>query len=191
MSGARLVVLVLVGACCRGAPAERSTWNKEPPPVTATRLTWRSVDLPFGVTFDVPTTGTPAQGVAGGMSYYLHEAGPIRIGAWTGGPWSLSHWRGVATSGGGQLGPEQTATVCGRTASRQEATMPGNSATGAFTGEDGQIGHVEHVEQPEVRIVVSLELAGAPVVIEWAVAAADRDAHRSDEAHFFASIRCS
>lgn len=190
MIKARCIVLVLVGACCRSGPAERSTWNKEPPPVTATRLTWRSVDLPFGLTFDVPTTGTPTEGVAGGMSYYLNEAGPIRIGAWTGGPWSLPHWRSVATSGGGHLGPEQAVTVCGQATSRQEASMPGDTATGAFAGEDGQIGHLEHVERPEVRVAVGVVIAGAPVVIEWAVAATDRDVYRDDEAHFFASIRC-
>lgn len=152
---------------------------------------WRELAAPFCVRFDAPAGAAPAQGTTAGMSYLLAASGPITIGAWTGGPWSLEHWRALVSSGGGLLGPSTPATVCGQPAVRQEAVMPRAQATGLVQSADDAIGHVTEDQPARTRIAVGFDLAGAPVVIEWAVAQDQRAAWRAAEDRFFASVRCA
>ena len=188
-AGAVLLALALA-ACGRSASREAPSPTKEPPVSTSPALTWRTLETPLGLSFDAPIAAPPSQGVAGGMTYVVLADGPIAIGAWTGGPWSLAHWQGLVTAGGGPLAAPADVTVCGRSAVQQEATSPGDAATGAVVGDDGAIGHVEHRTPARVRVVRAFAIGGAPVVVEWAVAAEARAAWRAAEERFFASLRC-
>jgi hypothetical protein len=189
-AGAVLLALALA-ACGRSASREAPSPTKEPPVSTSPALTWRTLETPLGLSFDAPIAAPPSQGVAGGMTYVVLADGPIAIGAWTGGPWSLAHWQGLVTAGGGQLAAPADVTVCGRSAVQQEATSPGDAATGAVVGDDGAIGHVEHRTPARVRGWCGPSRSAA---LRWSSSGRwprrPRAAWRAAEERFFASLRC-
>lgn len=190
MTAVAVAVALALAACGRSASREAPSPTKESPVSTSPAPTWRTLDTPLGISFDTPTAAPVSQGAAGGMTYLVVTDGPIAIGAWTGGPWSLAHWQGLITAGGGQLAAPVDVTVCGQPAVQQEATSPGDAATGAVVGDDGAIGHLEHRTPARVRVVRAFAVGGAPVIVEWAVAAEARAAWRPAEQRFFASLRC-
>jgi len=158
-------------------------------------LSWRShtptiagaaADLSLDVVDGIPV----GEGDIGSFHYVSQTRPPIQLDLWIGADISLAWWRGRFGSRSPTLGPESAITLCGRSAARQEVSVPAQQATGLMPGDAG-LGHMHVSTPPEVHIALAGTTASrAPFVVAWRVAADHRDALRADEAHFLSSIRC-
>jgi len=104
---------------------------------------------------------------------------------------SLAWWR-QRFAPAAKLGTVTPVRVCGRAGQRQEVGAPAESATGMFATGRGRF--EERTSDTPARVHVAIEgttTAGASFVATWIVDAAHRDAMRTDEDHFLASITCS
>lgn len=154
-------------------------------------LSWRRhVSDALGLELDVIDGPAPSEGEAGGIRYLIQEHGGVKIGAWSGPGRDLAAWRGFYASRDVRLGAETSATVCGTAARRQEAEVAAESATGAYRGGDGAIGHIDASKPAIVSVAVALVAGGRPLLIEWAVPASDRERYRAAEQRFLASLTC-
>jgi hypothetical protein len=82
--------------------------------------------------------------------------------------------------------------VCGRRATRQEATFDaGPYAVGADLDADGKIVHeaTDHPAMTEVAIAFTAA-NGTPAVATWQVETSLRAKHEADAARFFAALVC-
>ncbi len=155
-------------------------------------LRWRrhTIDA-IGLALDINADGpAPSEGAAGGIRYLIQEHAGIKIGVWAGPGRDLQGWRDGFTPGSARLGQESAITVCGTPARRQEAQVAGQTATGVYRDPAGNLGHIDGSTPATVSVGIAFTVRGQPVLVEWAVPAADRDRHRDAEAHFVASLAC-
>jgi hypothetical protein len=52
-------------------------------------------------------------------------------------------------------------------------------------------GHLYEASPPAIEVASAFELRGRKVLVAWSVAAAQREAWRAAEKHFFASVGCA
>ena len=154
-------------------------------------LHWRSQPLAkLGLTIDV-VDGTAVDERDAGAVHALQQFHPrFQLGAWLGKDASLAWWRNRFLPAA-KVGPETALQVCGRPAHRQEVTAPAESATGSFPTPSGI---EERASTTLARVHVAIAgttAAGLGFVVSWVVDADQRDAMRTDEDHFIASITCS
>ena len=154
-------------------------------------LSWkrhRLVDI--GLELDLLDGPPVSEGAAGGITYAIQQDRGVKIRVASGPGSDLAGWRGFYPSQAKRFGGESVVTVCGTTGRRQEAEVAPESATGIYQDPDGKIGHIYHDEPAVVSVAVAFAVRGQPVLVEWAVPAADRERYRAGEKHFLASITC-
>jgi hypothetical protein len=165
--------------------------NKDAPMGNST-LQWQphTSEL-LGLSLDLPAGAKAEEGSAGELRYLLARSGDVRVGAWIGPGQDLSGWRARLVNREPRVTIESAATLCGRPARRQEAALSPEQATGATRDSAGSLREVEHRVPAQVEVAVAGSLAnGTAVLVAWTVVSDRRDAHRADEEHFIASIRC-
>lgn len=160
--------------------------------MSSTTLAWRSHSIAIGgVSLDLVDGQPILEGDAAGFHYVSQAHPPVQLDVWIGPNMSLAWWRGRFGSRDATIGPESVVTVCGRSARRQEVSVPEQHAVGLVPTDTG-LGHVEAATPAELHVAIAGTAAsGTPFVVSWRVEATQRDALRSDEAHFLASISCA
>lgn len=156
-------------------------------------LEWKRHQLDeLGLEIDLLADAEVSRGAAGGIHFVIQMNGSLKLGLWWGPGRNLEAWRGFyGPPRTMKLGTETTTTVCGAAARGQTAEIEvGPNATGLVQGDDGQLGHIEAVQPALVSHALSFELAGTPVLLEWAVAPADRAQWHAAGTHFFQSLGC-
>jgi len=145
----------------------------------------------LGLSLDLPAGAKAEEGGAGELKYLLAGTGDVRVGAWIGPGQDLSAWRARLVNREPRMTIESVATLCGRPAQRQEAALSPERATGAKRDSAGSLQQLEHRVPAQVEVAVAGSLPnGTPLLVAWTVVSDRRDAHRGDEEHFIASIRC-
>jgi hypothetical protein len=155
-------------------------------------LKWRSYPIASaGVTIDVVDGSDVSDASVETQHYVLQKHGTVQLGIRIGKTMTLAWWRDNFGSRKLPFTSEVPVSVCGRPSKRQEVAVPEERATGSFKGNDGNIGHMEHHVGPRVSVAIEGTTAsGTPFVAIWSIDASERDARRTDEDHFFASISC-
>ena len=160
--------------------------------MSSNTLIWRSHSIAIGGVSLALVEGQPIlEGDAAGFHYVSQAHPPVQLDVWIGPDMSLAWWRGRFGSRNAAIGPESVVTVCGRSARRQEVSVPEQNAAGLVPTETG-LGHVEAATPAELHIAIAgTTVAGTSFAVSWRVEATRRDALRGDEAHLLASISCA
>jgi hypothetical protein len=155
-------------------------------------VTWRRHTIPaLGLELDAFDGPPAAEGSEAGITYFVQTSGPVQLAIRAGAGQDLAGWRKLydpprQAAFGGEAGT----TLCGRPSKRQEVTVEPVRATGGFIGPDGKAVTMEHDDPRTVHVAVASRVGGQPFVAVWSVDAAQREAYRAAEEHFFVSIRC-
>lgn len=137
---------------------------------------------------DTPIT----DGDYAGAHYAWQRRGPVFARAALGPAATLDRWR--ADLGERTLTfTETTVKVCLHDATRMETATPAETAEGYAPAPPGAgSGHMIMARTPaRVHVAIGVMSGRQPLLLEWVVDADQREAHRADEQHFFASLRCT
>jgi len=108
--------------------------------------------------------------------------------------WPRLHWRSGLEDWVGapdaHLLPITEIRVCGLAARRREAKVPAEHVLGTVPDGSGGVRRAELSIPERLEVAIRFQHADRDVAITWQVDAAERDALRTAEDHFFASIRC-
>jgi len=127
----------------------------------------------------------------GALTSLIQEVGPVRLVLWAGPDQTLESWRErLNVRNEADFEAELVATVCGKVARKQTATVTETGAVGSFIDDDGTIGHIYQEASTRVHTCVSFTHAGQNILQCWIVDESVRSARAADESRFFASIRC-
>jgi len=127
----------------------------------------------------------------GGTKSIIQSHDKIRIALWAGPGQDLATWRDRLQSiYQVSFGDEQSTTVCGRPARKQEAVVSSAGATGAVVGDSGVVGHVYQDATHETHVAVAFTQKNTEVVLSWAVPTSEREEYKPDEDRLFDSIVC-
>jgi hypothetical protein len=196
-----MIAFAIGVAACRGEASDRGA-TRVPIPVpqdssmSSKTLRWRShtptiAGAVAGVSLDVVDGSPLAEGDIGTFHYVSQTSPPIQIDLWIGPDISLAWWRGRFGSRNPTLGAETAVTVCDRTGTRQEVSVPAQQAIGIVSNEKGNLGHVTSAVAPEVHVALAGTTANStPFVVAWRVSADQRNALHADELHFLGAIHC-
>jgi hypothetical protein len=193
------MLLVLLVACSRGAgdsgPTSNPTTlrNGDATTMTTSNVAWRARAIAaHGLTIDFVDGPEITEGDGEDQHFVVQRHDAVLAAVRIGTPMNLTWWRANFGERKLDFTSEMPVTVCGRPAVRQEVTVPAETATGLVPTPDGGIGHMYNQRPAEVHVAVAgTTTAGTPFVATWVVAADRRAPLRSEEDHFFASIRCS
>jgi hypothetical protein len=197
------MMLALLGAigCGRGRSTPPEPTTSDAPKTGGDKVTssgndafqWSRQQIDeLGLEMDLLADAEVSRGAAGGIHFVIQTQGSLKLAIWWGPGRTLDAWRGFyGPPRTMKLGAETTSTVCGAAARGQTAEIEaGPNATGLVRGDDGQLGHIEAEQPALVSHALSFELDGTPVLVEWAVAPADRARWQAAGAHFFGSLGC-
>jgi hypothetical protein len=194
----KLVLLLLLVACSRGAsdagptPSPTPVRNGDATTMASSNVVWRARTIaPHGLTIDFVDGAQISEGAGGDQHFAVQNHDAVLAAVRIGKTIDLAWWRASFGQRKLAFGAQTALVVCDRPATRQEVTVPAETATGLVPARDGGIGHIESQTPAEVHVAVAGTTAtGTPFIATWVVAADRRDARRADENHFFASIRC-
>jgi hypothetical protein len=194
----RVILLVALAACSRGAsdagptPSSTTVRNGDATIMASSNVVWRARTIAsHGLSIDFVDGPQISEGDGEDQHFVLQNHDAVLAAVRIGTAMNLTWWR--ASFGQRELafGAESALTVCGRPATRQEVTVPAETATGLVPAPDGSIGHITNETPTEIHVAVAgTTTAGTPFIATWVVVADRRAARRADEDHFFASIRC-
>jgi hypothetical protein len=156
----------------------------------ASNVPWQRVDVAAGVSVELPA-GRVTRGEYQGVAYAWQPGPAGRLGVWVGAGQGLASWRATFQAVP-HLGAATDTTVCGRPATRQEATFDaGPYAVGASLDPDGKVVHeaTDHPAMTEVALAFTAA-DGTPCVATWQVETGQRASHEADAARFFAALTC-
>lgn len=151
---------------------------------------WQRVEVAAGISVELPP-GEVTRGEYQGVAYAWRASAGGTLGVRVGPGQGLDAWRALFQAEP-HLGAATPVTVCGRPATRQEATFdPGPYAVGVTRDDAGGYTHeaTDHPAMTEVAVAFAAS-DGTPAVATWRVETAARQAHEAEATRFFAALRC-